>query len=190
MSDDLKQMIQHAIRGDSGAISHLYERFADKIYRYVSYRVSSTPDAEDITAEVFVSMLNGLPKYRETGAPFEAWLYRIAAARVADFHRRNARRPQVELPETLRSDAPAPEAHLEDQQELQTLKTAIAQLGEEHRMVLILRFVERKSHQEVAEIIGKGVSAVRSIQHRALIELASLLGSDEKIRHYLRGRSS
>lgn len=190
MSDDLKQMIQRATQGDSGAISSLYEQFANKIFRYVSYRVTSTADAEDITANVFVSMLDGLPNYRDTGAPFEAWLYRIAAARVADFHRRNSRRPQVELPETMRTDEPAPEEHLQEQQELQTLKTAVAQLSEEHRMVLILRFVERKSHQEVADIIGKGVSAVRSIQHRALIELATLLGSEEKIRHYLRGRSS
>ncbi len=190
MSDDLKRLIQRASGGDAEAVSKLYERYADLIYRYVAYRVATAQDAEDLTAEVFVAMLNGLPKYHDTGAPFEAWLYRIAAARVADHHRRNSRRPQVELPETMSSDAPAPEAHLEEIQEVQTLKDAVNQLTEEHRTVLILRFVERKSHDEVATIIGKSVSAVRSIQHRALTQLAMLLGSEDKVRHYLRGKSS
>lgn len=189
-SPDLKQIIQRAKRRDNEAISTLYEMYADLIYRYIAYRVPTTSDAEDLTAEVFVNMLDSLPKYQDTGAPFEAWLYRIAAARVADFHRKASRRPQTELSDTLKADTPQPEDQLQEQQEFQTLRNALAQLNDEQQQVLILRFVERKSHQEVADIIGKSLSAVRSIQHRALIELGRHLGSDEKIRHYLRGRSS
>jgi RNA polymerase sigma-70 factor, ECF subfamily len=179
--------IKAAQQHDSAAVSRLYETFADRIYRYIAYRVPTTADAEDITAEVFVSMIEHLPNFEITGAPFEAWLYRIAAGKVADFHRKLARRPQSELLEIVRDDKPLPEEDLETEQEFQRLREAVGQLNEEHQNVLILRFIQKKSHKEVAAAIGKNVSAVRSIQHRALIELTRLLGSDEKIRHYLRG---
>ena len=165
----------------------LYETYAEAIYRYVAYRVSTVADAEDLTAEVFLKMVEGLPAYHFTGAPFEAWLYRIAAARVIDFRRRAARRPQVELSDQLTDGNPSLESQLQADQEFETLRAALRQLPDDHQTLLILRFVEHKSHEEVAAILDKSVSAVKSIQHRALSRLAALLGSAHKARHYLRG---
>jgi RNA polymerase sigma-70 factor, ECF subfamily len=190
MSDqpmDTRRLVKLAQRGDSDAIAALYQMYVDTIYRYVAYRVGSQADAEDLTAEVFVRMVKSLPDYQDTGAPFDAWLHRIAAVRVADFYRQQGRRPQVDLTENLASNTPLPEEVLQDEQEHARLREALQQLSGDDQTVLILRFVERKSHQEVAQIVGKSVSAVKSIQHRALVKLASLLGSEEKIRHYLRG---
>ncbi len=186
--DDLRQVIRQAKRGNNEAISRLYEAYAQLIYRYIAYRVPES-DAEDLTAEVFINMVEGLPKYEYTGAPFEAWLYRIAAARVADYHRQSGRRKQVELTDNLAESGPHPEERMLRQQELEKLQAAVQQLSEEQQSVIILRFVERKSHDEVAQILGKTVSNVKSIQHRALTRLAKLLGSERKIRHYLRGRN-
>ncbi|MCZ7543504.1 MAG: sigma-70 family RNA polymerase sigma factor [Anaerolineae bacterium] len=171
----------------SSAVAALYQAYADAIFRYIAYRVPTSEDAEDLTAEVFVKMVEGLPGYRLTEAPFEAWLYRIAAARVIDFRRKMMRRPQQALSEQLTDDAPSPEAEVQGHQEFETLRDALAQLGDEHQTLLILRFVERKSHEEVAAILDKSVSAVKSAQHRALSQLAALLGADQKARHYLRG---
>jgi len=184
---DIPALIVRAQRGDGEAVGVLYQTFAQPIYRYVLYRVPTTADAEDLTAEIFVKMVEGLPSYQITGAPFEAWLYRIAAARVADFFRRNARRPQSELFDTLATDDLAPEDHVQKGQELERLRAAVRQLSDEHQSILILRFVERKSHEEVAEILDKSVTAVKSAQHRALSQLASLLDQTNKRRHYLRG---
>jgi RNA polymerase sigma-70 factor (ECF subfamily) len=184
---EIHRLIRRAKRGDQVAVAAIYEAFVEKIYQYIVYRVPTVTDAEDLTGEVFVRMVEGLPRYQITEVPFEAWLYRIAAARVADWYRRDKRRPQVELSETLSSSDPLPEDHLLREQELDTLREAVQELTDDQQQVLILRFVERRSHEETAEIMGKSISAVKSIQHRALTRLASILGSEQKARHYLRG---
>lgn len=183
------ETIRRAQNGDTAATSIIYQTYVGLIYRYVSYRVGSDEDTEDITAEVFVKMVEGLDRYEDTGAPFEAWLYRIAAARVADFHRRRNRRTHVELTDNLVSDGVEPEESLVEDQEGAELREAVRQLSDEEQSILIMRFVERKSHQEVADMLDKSVSAVKSAQHRALVKLAGLLGSEDKVRHYLRGRN-
>jgi RNA polymerase sigma-70 factor (ECF subfamily) len=185
---EMQQIIQRAQQRDPEAVTQLYQLYCQPIYRYIAYRVPTTADAEDLTAEVFVKMIEGLPKYRQTGVPFEAWLYRIAAARVIDYRRRQMRRPQTSLSETMHNGHTLPEERLQEQQEFERLRQALAQLSDEQQSLLILRFIERKTHQEVAAILGKSEAAVKSIQHRALAQLTALLGSAEKVRHYLRGR--
>jgi RNA polymerase sigma-70 factor (ECF subfamily) len=144
-------------------------------------------DAEDLTAEVFLAMVQRLPDYRQTGAPFEAWLYRIASSQIADLYRKAGRRPETELTEWLSDRNPLPEEQVQRQQEIEAARAALQALSEEHQTIVFLRFRERKSHEEVAEILGKSVDAVRSAQYRALSRLADLLGSEGKARHYLRG---
>jgi RNA polymerase sigma-70 factor, ECF subfamily len=177
-------IIQRAKKGDTEAITALYQQYAPVIYRYIAYRTPTTTDAEDLTAEVFLKMVEGLPAYRLRGVPFEAWLYRIAAARIADFYRR--KKPISELSESLTDSKPLPEDALQNAQELDNLRGVLRQFSEDEQNILILRFVERKSHKDVAEIMGKSITAVKSAQHRALIQLAGLFG-EEKVRHYLRG---
>lgn len=184
---DLPTNVRRAQQGDQAAVGALYEHYAPAIYRYIYYRVDHTPDAEDLTAEVFVEMVRSLPRYQWTGAPFEAWLYRIANARVVDYRRRRQRRPTVEMSDSMEDTRPAPEDVVQLRMEIEALRSALWQLNDEQQQILVLRFVERKSHQEVAAILGKSMTAVKSAQHRALAQLVTVLGSDEKIRHYLRG---
>jgi len=181
----LKQLILHARKGDKEAIAMLYETHVDRIYRYIAYRVSED-EAEDLTAEVFLIMVRALPKYRLTEAPFEAWLYRIATNRLGSYYRQHHRAPQTELHEDLPSATLSAEEEILDQQEIESLRAALHYLTDEQQSVMILRFVERLSHEEVAEILGKKVATVKSIQHRALKELSKRLNTT-KVRHYLRG---
>lgn len=183
----IESVIQRAQAGDAEAVATLYQTYVQRIFCYILYRVSTTADAEDLTAEVFLKMVEGLPNYRITGAPFEACLYRIAAARIVDFRRRTKRRGQVELSKTLADGKPLPEEQLQRRQEVDTLRQALRQLSDDQQTILILRFIERKSHEQVAAILGRSVTAVRATQHRALVNLTALLGSEEKVRHYLRG---
>jgi RNA polymerase sigma-70 factor (ECF subfamily) len=185
--EQIKDSVKRAQQGDEDAFAFLYETYLDVIYRYIYYRVPSAADAEDLTGEVFLNMVKRLPGYRFTEAPFEAWLYRIAALRIADFYRRSKRRPQVELTESLSDNTLLPEEQVQQLQESEALQQALEQLTEEQQTILFLRFRERKSHEEVAHILGKTVDAVRSTQHRTLSRLAMLLGSGGKARHYLRG---
>ena len=82
--NSIEALIRRAQRGDSTAVTELYEMHVEQIYRYVAYRVPDN-EAEDITSDVFINMVESLPSFTYTGAPFEAWLYRIASARIADF---------------------------------------------------------------------------------------------------------
>lgn len=184
---DLERLIRKAQSGDEHAIASLYQGFAQMIYRYIAYRVPAQ-DAEDLTGEVFVRMVEGLPSYRITEVPFEAWLYRIAAARVADYYRYHKRHVEVELDDETPETEMMPEEQLLEHQEVEVLRNALHQLTPEQQSILIWRFVERKSHEEVAEMLNRSVSAVKTIQHRALTQLAKILGTKKESRHYLRGR--
>lgn len=187
-SVDVPALVERAQHGDRNAVGILYQIYSQTIFRYIVVRVPTNADAEDITAEVFVSMVKGLPSYQMTGAPFEAWLYRIAASRVADFYRQSNRHGhKAELDDSLHDDSPLPEEQVLYNQSLEQLRAALRQLPDEYQAILVLRFVERKSHEEVALLLDKSVPAIKSAQHRALIHLTELLGSDQKVRHYLRG---
>ena len=182
-------LIARAQQGEDEAIAGLYRKYVRSITRYIAYRVSDEAVVEDLTAEVFLRMVEGLPRYRVTGAPFEAWLYRIAAARVADFYRDRQRYTEQELTEILGDGRTPLEMGLQQREELEELRAALAQFSEEHQTILILRFVERKSHEDVARILNKSVRAIATAQHRALKKLAELLGTDKAGRHYIRGDS-
>jgi len=182
-------LIERAQQGDEEAVAGLYRRYVRSITRYIAYRVSDEAAVEDLTAEVFLRMVEGLPQYHITGAPFEAWLYRIAAARVADFYREHQRHTAETLTDVLHDRHTPLELDLQQREELEELRAALGQLSEEYQTILILRFVERKSHEEVARILNKSVRAIATAQHRALKRLAELLGTDKVGRHYFRGDS-
>jgi RNA polymerase sigma-70 factor (ECF subfamily) len=190
LSQDGTHLIRRACNGDRDAIAALYRAHVQAIYRYISYRVPDSALADDLTAEVFLRMVESLPHYSVNGAPFEAWLYRIAAARVADYYRRRNSRPLEALTDDEPDRADSPEGTIQGAEEKDELRAALRKLTDEQQDILLLRFVERKSHAEVAAITGKSVSAVKSTQHRALTRLAELMGIESKGRHYLRGEDT
>lgn len=185
--NSIETIINRAKTGDSEAVTQLYEMHVELIYRYIAYRVPEH-EAEDITSDVFINMVQSLPSFTYTGAPFESWLYRIASARIADYYRKKSRREHVELHEQLKSEQPQPEDTLISTQEQQLIRDKLKNLSSDQQTLLILRFVERKSHEEVAQILGKSATAVKTMQHRALQRLAQLMGKDKKERYYLRGQ--
>lgn len=187
VSVDINLYVERAKRGDREAVAALYQLYVRPTHRYIALRVGDAQDAEDLTAEVFVQMVKRLSSYEVTGAPFAAWLYKIAAARIADYYRRRGSRSDQQTPDDLRDPDFTPEEAVQHDEVIDQLRQALNQLTEEQQVVLVMRFVERKSHADVAATLGRSVTAVKSIQHRALIALTELLGSSEKARHYLRG---
>ncbi len=186
---DERQLIARAGRGDKDAVSALYEGYANAIFRYINYRVESDMIAEDLTAEVFLRMVQGLPRYQDNGAPLGAWLYRIAATQLADHHR-GKRRAAEPLSDDQPSDDTDPFGKTAKAQEKAQLQRALASLPEDDQNLLILRFMQGLPHTEVAVILGKSAATIRVMQHRALKALAKALGSDTKARSYLRGDES
>ncbi|MFC2036545.1 RNA polymerase sigma factor [Chloroflexota bacterium] len=164
-----------ARRGDKQAIGELYRRHVDMIYRYTYARVGDVAVAEDLTAQVFLKALEGLESYEPRGAPFRAWLYRIAHARTVDHWRQQQRRQEVLLVDTVPAREPLPEEVAIAKAEWDTALGLLTQLTDDQREVIILRFIEEMSLADVAETLGKTVGAVKALQHRALASLARLL---------------
>jgi len=171
ISDD--EALNRAIQGDPDAFSVLYERYVKRIYNYIFYRTGSPPDAEDLTERVFHRAFGHIQSFTNRGVPFSAWLYRIAHNLVANWHRDNSRRREVPLEDrtTLGVHRTHPEMELVQNQEKEVLLQVIRRLPEERQQLLILKFVERLSNQEVAVIMNRSEGAIKSLYHRTLLAL-------------------
>lgn len=169
------ELISRAQEGDKQAIGELYRAHVDVIYRYVWARVRDDSLAEDLTAQVFLKALEGLPTYQPSGKPFVAWLYRIAYARIVDHWRKLERRVEVPLEETLPSREPRPQELLEFEADWVTAMELLSQLTDDQQDVVILRFIGELSLADVALTVGKTVGATKALQYRALATLARLL---------------
>lgn len=169
-------------REDRAAFGELYERYARKVYNYIYYRVGNHHDAEDLTARVFHRALLHIQTYVERGLPFQAWLYRIAHNLVANWHRDRNRRKVIPLDEfvgaRLREDAP--DGATEAREEQERLMRAIRELPEERQQLLILKFVDHLSNQEIGEIMERSEGAIKSLYHRTLLSLRETLEDEEQ----------
>lgn len=159
-------------REDKAAFGVLYERYVKKVYSYIYYRTGNHHDAEDLAARVFHRALGHIDGYIERGVPFQAWLYRIAHNLVANWHRDRTRRKVVPLDDfTVGLRVEAPEKATELQDEKDRLVEAIARLPEERQQVLLLKFVEKLSNQEIGEMMDRSEGAIKSLYHRTLLAL-------------------
>lgn len=174
-ADEERLWIQRAIEGDAEAVGFLYRRYAPMIFRYLCYRLGDQDSAEDLTAEVFLRVLEALPRYRQRGRPFSAWLYQIAGARAADHFRWHRRRATLRLRPELARTTEGPEQEAESHLTAEELQRALAQLTPAQQQVVVLRFVERMTHAETAHILRRSEGAVRVLQYRALAALRRLL---------------
>lgn len=173
--EDEARLIERARQGDRQAVAELYRAHVDTVHRYVYARVRDEHVAEDLTAQVFLQAIEGLPGYEVTGAPFMAWLYRIAHARVVDHYRRQGRRQEVSLPETLVADGPRPEDYVQAEADWAMAIDLLAQLTDDQQDVMILRFIGEMSLEQVARTLGKTLGAAKALQYRALASLARLV---------------
>lgn len=170
-------IIERAIKGDDEAFSILYQENIKKIYNYIYYRTGNSHDAEDLTARVFQRALNHISKYKKTAVPFSAWLYRIAHNLVANWHRDNNRRKEVPLEEqtVTRNKQEIPEREIEDRQDIEFLLKAMHRLSHDRQTVIILKYVEDLSNNEIGKIMRKSEGAIKSLYHRTLLELRDYL---------------
>ena len=173
-------LVRRAAAGDAEAFADLYERHLDRVFRYLYYRLGHREDAEDLAEQVFLKAWQAIAGYDCRGAPFSAWIFRIAHNLLVD-HRR-ARRETEPLDDDLEieDDEDAPDELVARRLEARELAKALGELSSVEQSVVALRFVEKLDHRSVASIIGKSEVATRSIQSRALARLARVLGALER----------
>ena len=168
----VRVLVARAQRGDRAALEDLYLLHFDRVYSYLHMSVGNRHDAEDLTTQTFMKMLEAIRRFEWRSVPFSAWLLRIAHNLAMDHFRANRRwQPEEEVPESADGEeCSAEEQALASLGETRVL-TLIERLAPEQRQVLMLKFVYRFSNGEVASILGKTEGAVKSLQHRALASL-------------------
>lgn len=161
------------------ALVALFETHYERVARYIAVRIGNPDEAEDLASEVFVRALRAIDSYRDTGAPMEAWLFKIARNSVVDHLRDRGRRPApAPLQEALAvGSRESPTEHLEYAEEVQQLAQAMERLSEAQRQVLSLRFGAEMTSEQVAQVLGKKPGAVREMQSAAIGRLRQLLKS-------------
>jgi RNA polymerase sigma-70 factor (ECF subfamily) len=157
-------------RSDPEAFGELYNRTVDRIYTYVYYRTGNVTDAEDLTARTYHQALNNIHRYTDQGVPFVAWLYRIAHNLVANYHRSHSRWKTSSLDdlELVAKPADNPERAAETDERKQALWSAIKRQPEDRQKLLILKFADRLSNEEIGQLMGRTESSIKSLYFRTL----------------------
>jgi len=175
-NEALSALVAEAKQEEPGAQSRLISLMYTKIYRYVYYRVNQKEDAEDLTNDVFVRMLESLDSQHGSFLP---WVYRIAKNRIVDYYRKKDVRSDTsgvgETIEYFESEGrPIEQMFMREE-----LQKGIQQLTEDQQEVIVLRFIEGYQANEVAEQLGKSPTAVRQLQYRALNQLRKMIPDQE-----------
>jgi RNA polymerase sigma-70 factor, ECF subfamily len=177
----LDAVVAEAMAGDRDALREVLETIRPIVVRYCRARVGTTErsglSAEDVAQEVCLAAVMALPRYRDRGRPFLAFVYGIAAHKVADAYRaagRDLAYPMDSIPEH-RSDEPDPEQAALEGDSVTRMSELLEILPDKQREILILRVVVGLSAEETAEAVGSTPGAVRVAQHRALARLKSAI---------------
>ncbi len=177
-NEELLKLIRKAVSGDGAAFGQIYNIYAEKVYRFIFYRVNHRETAEDLVAEVFVRVLDKLPAIKRSEA-FAGWLFQIARNLVIDYYR--SRRPQIDLLEL--ENILEYEDNLVDRANLgfdqQVFLTALKKLSPDQQVVIKLKFIDELENHEIAKVLDKSEGAIRVIQHRAIAELKKLLNKHD-----------
>lgn len=180
LPDDDEQNLIYRARDhlDPDAFRVLYRHYFPRVYGYIAYRVGTVHDAEDLTADTFLRVLEALPQFGYRGAgSFAAWVFRIAHQQVAGFYRVQRRTVHVlsldELPEAATPAAPdtAPDAYLIEQERFHRLRAMLATLSPRRQEIITLRFYGGLRNQEIAAVLGLDERTIASHLSRALDDL-------------------
>lgn len=163
---------------DRQALAGIYDQYSPKIFRFAYHLLGDREGAEDCVAETFSRFLHVLQGGRNPDN-IQAYLYRMAHNWITDSYRRQPR--MVTMDAELHADPQNdPEQTVAMNLEKERLRIAILKLPPDQRLVISLRFLEERSHEEAAEILGKTVEATRALQHRAVTALRRMLVEQEE----------
>ena len=180
MLDGELNLIKQAQKGEKEPFGKLYDHYVAPIYRFIVLKVTGKDEAEDLTHEVFISAWQNLKNYKHQGFPFSSWLYQIARNKVIDHYRTQKQHASLDsLDENLFSVAGVVENNLEKILALDKVKLAITQLNQEQQDVIIMKFIEDLSNEEIANTMSKTEGAVRLLQHRAVNNLKEILWKND-----------
>jgi RNA polymerase sigma-70 factor, ECF subfamily len=170
-----ERLLVEAAQKDAAGFADLYEIHFERVYLFIARRVGDRDVAEDLTSDVFHKALANIKQFEWRGAPFGAWLLRIAANAIADRGKRSGRELSFADPPEI-----AAQQHMEQVEEGARLFRMVNDLPEDQRQVVVMRFAEQKSIREIAAQLGRSEGAVKQLQFRGLENLRARLGPKQK----------
>lgn len=170
-------LLARARQGDKAAMSMIYQRYVDAIYQFCRLRLSDAQRAEDITSQVFTTMISDFARGKGPRRHLRGWLFQVARYKLYDTYEQGKQDP---LPlNTIEQMTTLPDLQPENAT-LNALTAAvvrerIAELSPDQQDVLLLRFDQQLSLRETADILGKNVNTVKTLQLRAVRRLRQML---------------
>jgi RNA polymerase sigma-70 factor (ECF subfamily) len=178
-TEQVRGLVERAQQGEREALEELYLLHFDRIYSYLHMSVGNRHDAEDLTTQTFLKMLESIKRFHWQSAPFSAWLFRIAHNLAMDHFRATRRwQPEEDVPEPVGDTEPSAEAAALQSIGRESMLDLIEDLSQEQQQVLTLKFVFNLPNAEVATVLGKTEGAIKSLQHRALVSLQKQISKD------------
>ena len=176
-----ERRLVEAAQQDRARFADVYEEYFEVVYAYVARRLRDRAATEDVTSEVFKKALASLHRFKWTGAPFGAWLLRIASNVIADRAKREAREQRAESSLTvgLLPRQQAQESDLQDAERRAHLFRMVSELADDQQRVVVMRFAEGKSIREIATELDRSEGAVKQLQFRALENLRKKLTTED-----------
>ncbi|HVT76273.1 MAG TPA: sigma-70 family RNA polymerase sigma factor [Acidimicrobiales bacterium] len=163
-------LLERAQRGEPAAWNELYRALAPAVAGYL--RLRGARDVDDLTSETFVAVFNGIAGFHGTDAQFRSWVFVIAHRRLLDERRRRGRRPEhVPMVEI------GVEQDVDGAMSAARVKALCAQLPADQADVLVLRILADLTIEQIAEVVGKSVGAVKQLQRRGLDNLRKISAS-------------
>ena len=180
-TEHVRELVARGQQGDREALEELYLIHFDRIYSYLHVSVGNRHDAEDLTTQTFLKMLEKIGTFKWQSAPFSAWLFRIAHNLAMD-HFRSRRRwqPGEEVPEPPGEEEPSAELAAMQTIGRESMLKLIDHLSPEQQQVRTLKFVFNLPNAEGAAILDKTEGAIKSLQHRALVSLQKQIAQQQE----------
>ena len=168
---DEQELLRQVRSLDESALETIFDTYYQPLYRYIYYHVRHVGTAEDLAADVFSRMLDQISKGRGPKQHLRGWLYRVAHNLIVDDSRRHVHRDHEPLDERVVSFGPDVESQVQTSVLRQQAWAALGKLTTRQRDVIVLRFLEGQENQEIAQILGMSVGAVKALQHRGLASM-------------------
>ncbi len=168
-------LLKKAREFDQKALAEIYDLFSDALYAYAYKHVGRPQIAEDLVAETFQRFLTSLEQGGGPTDHLKAYLYRITHNLITDFYRREPPPPQELDGRLVADDEPGPANQVAQLQQAERVRMALRMLTSDQRQVVVLRFLEGWTSQEIAHSMDKSLGAVKALQHRGIATLQRIL---------------
>ena len=173
---DQENIIARARRGDADAFEQLVVAYRDQVFRLALRMCGNEADADEVAQEAFLSAWKALPNFRGD-SQFSTWLYQLTSHAAIDLMRRKKRQIAAEdITEVSAPDpAPGPQQQAEQSETRQAVRDAMAQLSPEYRQIVVLRFLQELSYEEIGAVLKLPPGTVKSRLNRAKSQLKDIL---------------